>query len=129
MSTLEQASPIKKNNYGAEQSISVASGGTSYSDFIFPSSKKSFASVEFETTYTGNASIAVSVVYGSRRGSEYVSDAVSLGTITGTDETKLHLFRLDALLGTNWHPNVPLKYKFVDSGLGGTASIKGAHYV
>jgi len=106
--------------------IQIASGETKYSDQINVSSDKDFARVGFRITRTGTLDIAIYVQYTMPGYSEY-TDGVKLGDAKGS-LTKMHFYRLDALLGPNWMPNTPMRFKFVASG-GGSGTIEGIYSV
>lgn len=118
---------ISRNVFGQSKAFDISSGETKYSDQINVSSDKDFARVGFRIVHTGTCNIDVYIEYTMPGYSEY-SDSYKLGDADGTDVTKMHFFRLDALLGVNWMPNTPLRFKFVASG-GGSAQIEGIYSV
>ena len=118
---------IKTDADGKSKTISINSGETKYSDQINVSSEKDFARVGFRSQHTGTCNLDIFVEYTFPGDTNY-SDGKKLGDIDATNVTKITFFRLDAILGPDWMPNTPFRFKFVASG-GGSAIIEGIYSV
>lgn len=113
----------------------IKSSGTVYSEEIYAPSEHGYASVLIHAVYTegvpnGGIALTVKVSYKYPETSNW-STAVTLATLTGQTGTKVHTYRLDAVLGLNWVPNTTLRYEFsIPSGNDADQVVlKGRHIV
>jgi len=132
---MTQKTPIYKGanaaGTGRSQALSVAANETIYSDEIYVSSNKTFATVGFRFNVTaGSPNVTVKVRYRLFDDEEgNWGDAITLKAI-GVISDSVKFYRLDAELGLNWMPNTPMEYIFIESAGGAAAfTVKGEHSV
>jgi len=127
MAILSNSISIVRDSYNRPGKISIASGETKYSDRIDVDSDRDFAIVGFKISRTGSLKIDVYVQYSLPKYENDYTSGVLLGSNNDAGDS-IVVFRLDAILGPNWIPNLPMRFKFVASG-GGSGTIEGIYSV
>lgn len=111
------------------QSITKAltAGATVYSDEIFASSDRGYATLALQVTGVGTCVITIKVQYKLPMLSTWTT-AVTLASISPGANTVTYAYRLDGILGINWFPNLPLRYQIIETGAG-AATLQGVHTI
>lgn len=119
--------PLWKDDRLQGTTKALTAAGTVYSDEIYASSDRGYATLGLEVAGASTVAITISVQY-KLPGTDTWSTAVTLASISTGANTISYFYRLDGVLGLNWFPNLPIRYKFVETGAG-TATLKGAHVI
>lgn len=105
----------------------LAAAGTAYSNEIFASSDRGYATLALQVIGVGTCALTIKIQYKLPMLSTWTT-AVTIASVSPGANTVAYAYRLDGILGLNWFPNLPLRYQILETG-GGTAILQGVHTI
>lgn len=121
---------IKTDSDGKQIDINLTPSAAQYSSVVYSPSDVPFAWLGVHMVSTGTINVKIDIQY-QFPGTSKFQDAIEIeDVLQGSDDTVVKYYRLDAILGANWIPNVPFRIKFTGMGAGGVSTvIKGVYSV
>lgn len=121
--------PLNMDSDGNEVQIRIGSAETKYSNPIYHPGEEAYAWLGLYVASSHNITLTISIEY-KFPGTPSYQTAIEIDALSVGLGVTVKYYRLDALLGANWIPNVESRFKFVASTQAGLiAYIRGVHSV